>query len=53
MKDKTLELNRLIAVWLSNVEFYVNECDSTDRLVESIIKISKELENKYDEEESV
>ena len=53
MKDKTLELNRLIAVWLSNVEFYVNECASTDRLVDSIIKIAKELENKYDEEVSV
>lgn len=50
MKDKILELNRLTAVWLSNINLYGNECASTDRLVESIIKIAKELENKYDEE---
>ena len=50
MKNKILELNRLTSVWLSNVNLYGNECASTDRLVESIIKIAKELENKYDEE---
>ena len=50
MKNKILELNRLAVAWLSNVELYGNECASTDRLVESIIKIAKELENKYDEE---
>ena len=50
MKDKILELNRLTAVWLSNVEFYGNECASTDRLVESIIKTAKELEIEYDKE---
>ena len=50
MKDKILELNRLTAVWLSNVEFYGNECASTDRLIESIIKTAKELENKYNKD---
>ena len=53
MKNKILELNKLTTAWLTNVALYGNECASTDRLVESIIKISKELENKYDEEESV
>ena len=50
MKENILELNKLTNAWLSNVNLYGNECASTDRLVESIIKIAKELENKYNEE---
>ena len=50
MKNKILELNRLAVAWLSNVELYGNECASTDRLVESMIKTAKELEIEYDRE---
>lgn len=50
MKNKILELNKLTTAWLTNVALYGNECASTDRLVESIIKTAKELEIEYDEE---
>ena len=50
MKNKILELDKLTTAWLTNVALYGNECASTDRLVESIIKTAKELEIEYDEE---
>ena len=50
MKNKILELNRLAVAWLSNVELYGNECASTDRIIEDIIKTAKELEIEYDKE---
>ena len=50
MKNKMLELNRLTSVWLSNVELYGNECASTDRIIEDMIKTAKELEIEYDKE---
>ena len=50
MKNKILELNKLTTAWLTNVELYGNECASTDRLVENMIKTAKELEIEYDRE---
>ena len=50
MKNKILELNRLAVAWLSNVELYGNECASTDRIIEDMIKTAKELEIEYDKE---
>lgn len=50
MKNKVLKLKRLTDTWISNVAIYGNQCASTDRIVEDIIKTAKELEVEYNKE---